>query len=101
VPAPVPRSAFDAVLQSQLAAEVSRVPGVNLPFEQATASEFMDIMGMTQNTTLRRHFGSVAIDQHEGLNAGLDDVGAKIIGGPLTTVEQFINTNRQRFALAA
>lgn len=85
----------------ELAAEVSRVLGVDLPFEQVTASEFMDILGMPENTTLRRHFESVAIDQHEGRLAGLDDIGTTIIGGPLTTVEQFINANRPRFARAA
>jgi NAD(P)H dehydrogenase (quinone) len=84
----------------ELAAEVSRVLRVDLPFEQVTASEFMDIMGMPENTTLRRHFESVAIDQYEGLIAGLDDIGTKIIGGPLTTVEQFIDANRPRFASA-
>ncbi len=82
---------------AELAAEAGRILGVNLPFEQVTASEFMDIMGMPQNTTLRRHFESVAIDQQEGLIAGLDDIGTKILGRKLTTIEQFINANRQRF----
>jgi NAD(P)H dehydrogenase (quinone) len=84
----------------ELAAEVSRVLRVHLPFEQVTASEFMDIMGMPENSTLRRHFESVAIDQHEGLIAGLDDIGTRIIGGALTTVEQFVDANRPRFARA-
>ena len=85
----------------ELAAEASRVLGVDLPFQQVTASEFMDILGIPDHTTLRRHFESVAIDQNEGRIAGLDDIGTKIIGGPLTTVEQFINANRARFVRAA
>jgi NAD(P)H dehydrogenase (quinone) len=85
----------------ELAAEVSRVLGIALPFEQVTASVFLDILGLQDHATLRRHFESVAIDQQEGRIAGLDDIGAKIIGGPLTTVEQFINDNRPRFVRAA
>lgn len=85
----------------ELAAEVSRVLGVTLPFEQVTASEFLDIVGLQDHTTLRRHFESVAIDQLEGRIAGLDDIGTRIIGGPLTTVEQFINDNRSRFSRTA
>jgi uncharacterized protein YbjT (DUF2867 family) len=85
----------------ELAAEVSRVLGVDLPFEQVTASVFLDIAGQPDNTILRRHFESVAIDQQEGRIAGLDAIGTQIIGGPLTTVEQFINANRARFVRAA
>ncbi len=43
----------------ELAAEVSRVLGVDLPFEQVTASVFLDILGLEGNTTrLDRHYGS-------------------------------------------
>ena len=41
------------------------------------------------------------IDQQEGRIAGLDDIGVRIIGAPLITVEQFINANRARFVRAA
>ena len=81
----------------ELAAEAGRVLGVDLHFQQVTASEFMDIIGLPEHTTLRRHFESVEIDQQEGRIAGLDDIGTKIIGGPLTTLEAFINANRPRF----
>jgi NAD(P)H dehydrogenase (quinone) len=81
----------------QLAEEVGRVLGVRLPFEQVTPSVFMEIMGMEGNTTLRKHFEAVGIDQQEGKIAGLDEVGTRIIGRPLTTVEQFVNSNRARF----
>jgi NAD(P)H dehydrogenase (quinone) len=33
--------------------------------------------------------------------AGRDDIGTKIIGGPLMTVEEFLNANRSRFAREA
>jgi NAD(P)H dehydrogenase (quinone) len=85
----------------ELAVETGRVLGVDLPFQQVTASEFMDIIGLANNTLLRRHFESVEIDQQEGRIAGLDDIGAKIIGAPLTTVEEFINANRARFLYKA
>ena len=86
---------------AELAAEVGRVLGVALPFEQVTPSVFMDILGIPDQVTLRRHFEAAAIDQQEGRLAGLDDIGAKIIGGPLTSVEAFINDNRSRFVRAA
>lgn len=85
----------------ELAAEAGRVLGVDLPFQQATASEFMDIIGLPDHAMLRRHFEAVEIDQQEGRIAGLDDIGTKIIGGPLTTVEDFINANRPRFLRSA
>jgi len=85
---------------AELAAEVGRVLGIDLPFEQVTPSVFLDILGIPDHVTLRRHFEAAAIDQQEGRLAGLDDIGAKIIGGPLTTVEEFINDNRGRFERA-
>jgi NAD(P)H dehydrogenase (quinone) len=85
----------------ELAAEAGRVLGLNLHYQQVTPSDFMDIAGLSDHTTLRRHFEAVMIDQLEGRIAGLDDIGVKIIGAPLTTVEQFINANRARFVRAA
>ena len=83
----------------ELAAEVGRVLGVDLPFEQLTVSEFLELAGLENHTVLRRHFECVAIDQMEGKIAGLDDIGTNIIGGPLTTIEQFVTANRHRFVL--
>ncbi len=85
----------------ELAAETGRVLGVDLKYQQVTASDFMDLAGLSDKVTLRRHFEAVQIDQQEGRLAGLDDIGARIIGGPLTTVEQFIDANRSRFVRAA
>ena len=83
----------------ELAAEVGRVLGVDLPFEQLTVSEFLELAGLENHTVLRRHFECVAIDQMEGKIAGLDEIGTDIIGGPLTTIEQFVTANRHRFVL--
>ena len=83
----------------ELAAEVGRVLGVELPFEQLTVSEFLELAGLENHTVLRRHFECVAIDQMEGKIAGLDEIGTNIIGGPLTTIEQFVTANRHRFVL--
>ncbi|WP_395679289.1 NmrA family NAD(P)-binding protein [Inquilinus sp.] len=82
----------------ELAAEVSRVLGVNLPYEHVTVSVFLELLGLENQTAMRRHFEAVAIDQQEGRLAGVDDIGTKIIGGPLMTVEDFIKANRSRFA---
>ncbi|KSV78853.1 hypothetical protein N183_38775, partial [Sinorhizobium sp. Sb3] len=81
----------------ELAAEVGRVLGVDLPFEQLTVSAFLELAGLEDDTVLRRHFEAAELDQQEGLLAGLDDIGTKIIGGPLMTVEAFVNANRARF----
>lgn len=85
----------------ELAAEVGRVLGIDLPFQQLTVSEFLELAGLEDHTALRRHFEAVELDQQEGLIAGLDDIGTKIIGGPLMTVEDFVNANRARFVRAA
>lgn len=82
---------------AELAAEVGRVLGMDLHFEQVTVSTFLDLAGLQDHTVLRRHFEAVELDQQEGLIAGLDDIGTKIIGGPLMTVEAFVNANRARF----
>lgn len=81
----------------ELAAEVGRVLGKNLAFEQVTPSVFLETLGIAGATVLRKHFEAVAIDQQEGLIAGTDTIGREIIGGPLTTIEAFINANRPAF----
>ena len=48
---------------------------------------------------MRRHFEAVTIDQQEGLLAGTDSIGTRIIGRPLTTVEQFIQAHLSKFVL--
>ena len=83
----------------ELAAEVGRVLGKDLVFEQVTASVFLETLGIPTATVLRKHFEAVAIDQQEGLIAGLDTVGQEIIGGPLMTVEAFVVANRPAFEL--
>lgn len=85
----------------ELAAEVSRVLGVSLPYEHVTVSVFLELLGLENQTAMRRHFEAVTIDQQDGRLAGLDDIGTKIIGGPLMTVEDFINANRSRFVREA
>lgn len=83
----------------ELAAEVGRVLGKNLPYEHVTVSVFLEAFGLQDQTAMRRHFESVTIDQQEGLLAGTDTTGTEIIGQPLVTVEQFINEHRSAFEL--
>jgi uncharacterized protein YbjT (DUF2867 family) len=84
---------------AELAAEVGRVLKKELIFEQVTPSVFLETLGIPEATVLRKHFEAVGIDQQEGLIAGTDTIGREIIGGPLMTVEAFINANRSAFEL--
>ncbi|HVJ41621.1 MAG TPA: NmrA family NAD(P)-binding protein [Dongiaceae bacterium] len=82
---------------AELAAEVGRVLGKNLPYEHVTVSTFLDLLGLQDQQAVRRHFEAVTIDQQEGLLAGTDKTGTTIIGRPLTTVEEFIMANWSKF----
>jgi NAD(P)H dehydrogenase (quinone) len=83
----------------ELATEVGRVLGKNLPYEHVTVSTFLELFGLQDATAMRKHFEAVTIDQQEGLLAGTDSVGTQIIGQPLMTVEEFVNANRAAFEL--
>jgi uncharacterized protein YbjT (DUF2867 family) len=83
----------------ELAAEVGRVLGKTLPFEHVTVSTFLELFGLENETGMRRHFEAVTIDQQEGLLAGTDDTGTRIMGKPLMTVEEFVNEHRAMFEL--
>ncbi|GBE67502.1 NAD(P)-dependent oxidoreductase [Mycobacterium sp. MFM001] len=83
----------------ELAAEVSRVLGKDLPFEQTTVTTFLDLIGMPDDTAKLRHFEAVTIDQQEGRLAGISDVAPTIIGHRLSTVGDFVNEHRSLFEL--
>jgi hypothetical protein len=83
----------------ELAAEVSRVLGKDLPYEQVTVTTFLELIGLPDDTAKLKHFEAVTIDQQEGRLAGVSDAAPNIIGQPLVTVEGFINENRALFEL--
>lgn len=83
----------------ELAAEVSRVLGRDLPYEQVTVSTFLDLIGLPDDKAKLRHFEAVTIDQQEGRLAGVTDTAPSIIGRPLRTVEDFVDENRAVFEL--
>jgi len=83
----------------ELAAVVGRVLGKSLPYEQVTVSTFLEMLGLQDNTSYRKHFEAVTIDQQEGLLAGTDSIGTEIIGQPLKTIEQFVAENRSKFVV--
>jgi NAD(P)H dehydrogenase (quinone) len=83
----------------ELAAEVGRVLGKDLPYEQITATSFLELIGQPDDHAKLKHFEAVTIDQQEGLLAGVDDAARTIVGQPLVTVDQFINDNRASFEL--
>ncbi|GII58304.1 NAD(P)-dependent oxidoreductase [Planotetraspora thailandica] len=83
----------------ELAAEVSRVLGKDLPFEQVTVTTFLELIGLENDTAKLKHFEAVTIDQQEGRLAGVSDAAPSINGQPLVTVEEFINENRSLFEL--
>ncbi|TCL68274.1 NmrA family NAD(P)-binding protein [Rhizobium sp. BK251] len=83
----------------ELAAEVGRLLGKDLPYEQVTVSVFLELLGLQDAQGIRRHFEAITLDQREGLLAGTDTTGREIIGQPLMTVEDFINANKSKFVL--
>ncbi|MFE0632728.1 NmrA family NAD(P)-binding protein [Streptomyces sp. NPDC058864] len=83
----------------ELAAEVSRVLGKDLPFEQVTVSTFLEMLGIGHDLAKLKHFEAVTLDQQEGRLAGVSDTARRIIGQPLTTVEEFIDEHRPAFEL--
>lgn len=83
----------------ELAAEVSRVLGKDLPYEQVTVTTFLELIGLPDDAAKLRHFEAVTIDQQEGLLAGVDDTARNIVGQPLVTVEEFVNDHRALFEL--
>ncbi|MFF7216517.1 hypothetical protein ACFZAU_39305 [Streptomyces sp. NPDC008238] len=83
----------------ELAAEVSRVLGRDLPYEQVTAATFLEMLGIGHDMAKLKHFEAVNLDQQEGLLAGISDTAPRINGRPLTTVEEFVNEHRSAFEL--
>ena len=81
----------------ELAAEVSRVLAKDLPFEQATVTTFLDLLGIPDDTAKLRHFEAVTIDQQEGRLAGVSEAAPTITGHRLSTVEDFVNEHRSLF----
>jgi uncharacterized protein YbjT (DUF2867 family) len=78
----------------ELAATVGKVLGRDIFFEQVSVMDFLTLLGLEKDMAKKTHFEAVKIDQQEGLLRGTDDIGAQIIGRPLTTMEQFIAENR-------
>ncbi|WP_326570360.1 NmrA family NAD(P)-binding protein [Actinacidiphila glaucinigra] len=83
----------------ELAAEVGRVLGKDLPFEQVTATTFLEMLGIGHDMAKLKHFEAVTLDQQEGRLAGISDRAPRINGQPLTTVEEFVNEHRSAFEL--
>jgi len=83
----------------ELAAEVSRVLGKDLPFEHVTVTTFLELIGLSDDTAKLRHFEAATIDQQEGRLAGLSDAAPRITGASLATVEEFVNEHRSLFEL--
>ncbi len=81
----------------ELAAIVGRVLNKEILFEQVDVSTFLELLGLESNTAFRSHFTAVKFDQQERLLEGTDVVGTRIIGRPLTTIEEFISENREAF----
>jgi NAD(P)H dehydrogenase (quinone) len=82
----------------ELSQLVGRVLGKAIRFEQVDVEQFLTLLGAEGNAAMRSHFSSVREDQREGLLRGQDSYGIEIMGRPLTTIEQFIEMNRARFA---
>jgi NAD(P)H dehydrogenase (quinone) len=83
----------------ELAAEVGRVLGKDLPYEQVTVTTFLKLIGLDGDTAKLQHFEAATIDQQEGRLAGVTDDASNINGQPLAAVEEFVNENRSLFEL--
>lgn len=83
----------------ELAAEVSRVLDRDMPYEQVTVTTFLELIGLSDDVAKLKHFEAVTLDQQEGLLAGVDDTARRIVGQPLSTVQEFVNDNRALFEL--
>ncbi|MFF2993408.1 NmrA family NAD(P)-binding protein [Streptomyces sp. NPDC057950] len=83
----------------ELAAEVGRVLGRDLPFERVTVTTFLELIGEPDDIAKLKHFEAVTIDQQEGRLAGVTDTAARITGQPMQTVEDFVNEHRSHFEL--
>jgi uncharacterized protein YbjT (DUF2867 family) len=81
----------------ELAAEVSRVLGRDLPFERVTVATFLDLLGIPDDKAKLRHFEAAAIDQQEGRLAGVTETAPTLIGHRLATVEEFLDERRSLF----
>jgi NAD(P)H dehydrogenase (quinone) len=79
---------------AELAKVVGKVLGKPIVFEQMEMMEFIRLLGFENDKMKKHHIQSVRIDQQEGLLRGTDDIGTRIIGRPLMTIEEFINENR-------
>ena len=73
---------------------VGQVLGKPIAFEQVELMEFFKLLGLENDSVKKNHIEAVRIDQREGLLRGTDDIGTRIIGSPLMTIEEFINENR-------
>jgi NAD(P)H dehydrogenase (quinone) len=79
---------------AELARIVGQVLGRPIAFEQVELMEFLKLLGLENDSAKKTHFEAIRIDQQEGLLRGTDDIGTRIIGRPLMTIEEFINENR-------
>src|SRR5260370_10722119 len=78
----------------ELAKTVGQVLGKPIAFKQVEVPEFLNLLGLENDRVKGNHMEAARIDQQEGLLSGTDSIGAKIIGRPLMTNEEFINENR-------
>ena len=79
---------------AELAKVVGQVLGKPIAFEQVELMEFLKLLGLENDSAKKNHIAAARIDQQEGLLRGTDDIGTRIIGRPLMTIEEFVNENR-------
>lgn len=82
----------------ELAKTLGQVLGKPIAFKQVEVPEFLKLIGLENDRVKGNHMEAARIDQQEGLLGGVDSIGARIIGRPLMTIEEFVNENRSRFS---
>lgn len=83
--------------QPEIAAVVGRVLGRRIKYEQVTSEKFLAACFATPIPHLAQHLHEVAIDHHNGIFAGTNNVIQEIGGRQPMTVEQFVTKHRDAF----
>ena len=90
----IKRSALPGRSQREERAPKGKKPQVSVPWIGSLRNFKYFWVGLENDSVKKNYIEAARIDQQEGLLRGTDDIGTRIIGHPLMTIEEFINENR-------
>jgi NAD(P)H dehydrogenase (quinone) len=79
---------------AEIAAEIGKVIGKPLAYEQIDAWELKKLSGNASTDTLWQHFQEIAKDHQNGVFAGTNDLVQKIGGKPPMGLPEFLQANK-------